>query len=224
MLPDVRADGAGDREREDMSKYVRIDRRYKNPYRWTPYAYGVFFKWGLLLIIWFVLIVVSKGWLGLPVTIALAWYAIHRYRVNHPRAVAGAPAYDPVVPQYTPPALQRFNPAPGWPVPPTGWVPGPGWQPDPSWGPAPAGWQFWIPDEQAPIGERNTRSISQSVKIAVSARDGGRCRQCGSTEELHFDHVIPWSKGGSNTIANIQLLCGPCNRRKGADDDIPVAF
>lgn len=69
-----------------------------------------------------------------------------------------------------------------------------------------------------PTGERNTRSIPQDVKIAVSVRDGGRCRQCGSAADLHFDHVIPWSKGGANTVANIQLLCGPCNRRKGVED------
>jgi hypothetical protein len=84
--------------------------------------------------------------------------------------------------------------------------------------PGPPGWQLLVPDGQAPAGERNTRSIPQDVKIAVAARDGGRCRQCGSATELHFDHVIPWSKGGANTVANIQLLCGPCNRRKGADD------
>jgi 5-methylcytosine-specific restriction endonuclease McrA len=51
----------------------------------------------------------------------------------------------------------------------------------------------------------------------------GRCRQCGSATDLHFAHVIPWSKGGANTLANIQLLCGPCNRRKGADD-IPAVI
>jgi hypothetical protein len=68
----------------------------------------------------------------------------------------------------------------------------------------------------APVGERVKRSISQDVKIAVSARDGGRCRQCGSTNQLHFDHVIPISRGGANTVANIQLLCGVCNRAKGA--------
>ena len=67
-----------------------------------------------------------------------------------------------------------------------------------------------------PIGERNKRAIPQDVKIAVSARDGGRCRQCGSTDKLHFDHVIPLSRGGSNSVANIQLLCGVCNRAKGA--------
>lgn len=38
-----------------------------------------------------------------------------------------------------------FNPPPGWPPQPAGWVPPPGWQPDPSWPPAPAGWQFWVP-------------------------------------------------------------------------------
>ena len=70
-----------------------------------------------------------------------------------------------------------------------------------------------IPD---PVGERHKRVIPQDVKIAVSARDGGRCRKCGSTQQLHFDHVIPASKGGANTVANIQLLCGACNRAKGA--------
>ena len=75
-----------------------------------------------------------------------------------------------------------------------------------------------LPQRQIPepVGERHTRRISQDVKIAVSARDGGRCRQCGSTENLHFDHIIPVSKGGANTVANIQLLCGPCNRAKAA--------
>jgi HNH endonuclease len=72
------------------------------------------------------------------------------------------------------------------------------------------------PTTPEPVGERNRRAISQDVKIAVSARDGGRCRQCGSTHNLHFDHVIPLSRGGSNSVANIQLLCGVCNRAKGA--------
>jgi hypothetical protein len=44
---------------------------------------------------------------------------------------------------------RRFNPAPGWPPPPTGFVPPPHWQPDPSWPPAPPGWQLWI-EESAP--------------------------------------------------------------------------
>jgi len=45
----------------------------------------------------------------------------------------------------------RFNPAPGWPVPPQGWVPPEGWVPDPSWPPAPAGWNFWVEVPDSPV-------------------------------------------------------------------------
>ena len=71
------------------------------------------------------------------------------------------------------------------------------------------------------MGERNTRSIPQDVEIAVSVRDQGMCVQRGSAADLHYDHKIPWSRGGANTVNNIQLLCGPCNRTKAADD-IPM--
>lgn len=47
----------------------------------------------------------------------------------------------------------RFNPPPGWPPAPPGFVPPPGWQPDPSWPPAPEGWQFWVPDDTIPATE-----------------------------------------------------------------------
>jgi hypothetical protein len=48
---------------QDMSRFVRIDRRYNNPYRLTPYAYRALFKWGLLLVVCVVLISASHGWL-----------------------------------------------------------------------------------------------------------------------------------------------------------------
>jgi 5-methylcytosine-specific restriction endonuclease McrA len=38
----------------------------------------------------------------------------------------------------------------------------------------------------------------------------------GSQENLEFDHIIPLSQGGANTERNLQLLCEPCNRAKGA--------
>ncbi len=44
----------------------------------------------------------------------------------------------------------RFNPAPGWPPPPPGFVPPPHWQPDPSWPPAPPGWLWLWLDDGAP--------------------------------------------------------------------------
>ena len=58
--------------------------------------------------------------------------------------------------------------------------------------------------------------IPQNVKDKVWNRDRGLCVECGSNEKLEFDHIIPHSKGGSNTYRNIQLLCEPCNRRKSA--------
>lgn len=58
--------------------------------------------------------------------------------------------------------------------------------------------------------------IPQDTKIAVWQRDQGRCVECGDQSELEFDHIIPLAMGGSNTMRNLQLLCGRCNRRKGA--------
>ena len=61
---------------------------------------------------------------------------------------------------------------------------------------------------------RKREPIPQKVKDEVWRRDGGRCVLCGSQENLEFDHIIPLSKGGSNTVRNIQLLCQKCNREK----------
>ena len=59
-----------------------------------------------------------------------------------------------------------------------------------------------------------TRRIPQQVMDKVWNRDNGRCVSCGSNQKLEFDHIIPFSKGGSNTYRNIQLLCESCNRQK----------
>lgn len=60
--------------------------------------------------------------------------------------------------------------------------------------------------------------IPKDVQREVWRRDQGRCVECGSKENIEFDHIIPISKGGANTTRNIQLLCQKCNRRKGAND------
>ena len=60
------------------------------------------------------------------------------------------------------------------------------------------------------------KPIPERVRHAVWRRDQGRCVQCGSQERLEFDHIIPVSKGGSDTERNLQLLCEACNRTKGA--------
>lgn len=66
----------------------------------------------------------------------------------------------------------------------------------------------WVKEE-----ERN-RYIPSKVKREVWRRDQGRCVECNSKERLEYDHIIPFSKGGSNTARNIQLLCERCNRKK----------
>lgn len=58
--------------------------------------------------------------------------------------------------------------------------------------------------------------IPASVRREVWRRDGGKCVDCGSQERLEYDHTIPVSRGGANTVRNIQLRCETCNRKKGA--------
>lgn len=61
---------------------------------------------------------------------------------------------------------------------------------------------------------RQRMIISREVQREVWRRDEGRCVQCNSNENLEYDHIIPFSKGGSSTVRNLQLLCEKCNRSK----------
>jgi len=61
------------------------------------------------------------------------------------------------------------------------------------------------------------RLIPTEVKLEVWARDRGRCVICGAEKELHFDHDVPYSKGGTSlTARNVQLLCARHNLSKGS--------
>jgi len=72
-----------------------------------------------------------------------------------------------------------------------------------------------IPGATAPAATKRSRSIPQDVKIAVAVRDEGLCQHCGtSTGPMEYDHVIPYSMGGDNSVENIQLLCRRCNAAK----------
>lgn len=74
--------------------------------------------------------------------------------------------------------------------------------------------RFYGPKRKDFYVSEDTRIIPGRVKREVWRRDGGKCVKCGSRDRLEFDHIIPVSKGGSNTTRNIELLCEKCNREK----------
>lgn len=65
-----------------------------------------------------------------------------------------------------------------------------------------------------PIKPRR-EAIPRAIQREVWQRDGGKCVECSSNAKLCFDHIVPFSKGGSNTVRNLQLLCERCNLSKG---------
>jgi hypothetical protein len=61
----------------------------------------------------------------------------------------------------------------------------------------------------------HTRLIPSQIKKDVWKRDQGKCVLCGESKNLHFDHELPFSKGGTSLLVNnVRLLCAKCNLRK----------
>lgn len=72
----------------------------------------------------------------------------------------------------------------------------------------------WMPQPTQRMS-RPPHSISTTKSLRVFARDNYRCVYCGSGENLTVDHIVAWSKGGTNDESNLQTLCKSCNSRKG---------
>lgn len=69
----------------------------------------------------------------------------------------------------------------------------------------------------------NARKIAAVVEpvdyAAIWERDHGICHICGlvvDLADLHYDHIIPLSKGGAHAMENIAVSHAICNLRKGA--------
>jgi hypothetical protein len=65
--------------------------------------------------------------------------------------------------------------------------------------------------------EPHRRLIPSSVKQVVYKRDGGKCVLCGAVDQLHFDHDLPYARGGASVLVeNVRLLCARHNLQKAA--------
>jgi hypothetical protein len=63
----------------------------------------------------------------------------------------------------------------------------------------------------------DSRYIPREVMLKVVRRDGQMCQICRKNvpdNDLHLDHIIPISRGGTSTVENIRVLCSECNRKK----------
>lgn len=69
-------------------------------------------------------------------------------------------------------------------------------------------WRRWQDGDYRP-------NIRRSVRAAVMERDGHRCVQCGSLDNLSLDHIIRYRDDGPDTVENLRLLCMPCNLERG---------
>ena len=65
------------------------------------------------------------------------------------------------------------------------------------------------------VVEGKRKPIPIKLRAEVFRRDNHLCLKCGAEDGLSIDHILPVSKGGQNTLDNLQTLCMPCNISKG---------
>lgn len=64
------------------------------------------------------------------------------------------------------------------------------------------------------MNERINKGVPRALRLAVLARDRYRCAYCGSRLNLQCDHILPVSRGGETTLANLRSACRDCNLSK----------
>ena len=66
-----------------------------------------------------------------------------------------------------------------------------------------------------PRRRADRRIRKPSVRRRIFRRDGNACKACGAPSDLCLDHIVAVARGGSSEDENLQVLCRPCNSRKG---------
>jgi 5-methylcytosine-specific restriction endonuclease McrA len=79
---------------------------------------------------------------------------------------------------------------------------------------------FFVAESFTETKERrlHSRTIPREVMLQVVRRDGQICQKCFQPvrdNKVEFDHIIPFSRGGTSTAGNLRLVCFDCNRSKG---------
>lgn len=118
----------------------------------------------------------------------------------------------------------RFNPPPGWPQMPPGWVPPPGWTPDPGWPPAPQGWTFWVgelPDAK-PRGRSGARwPVLLVAGLAVLGLIVAGVMVAGSATRRSADiDLVTQTPGAAVRVEN---GCGPITLRQGQPGQVSTS-
>lgn len=60
------------------------------------------------------------------------------------------------------------------------------------------------------------RSVSETKKKYVAARQRWTCKDCGVmlTATYEIDHIVRLDRGGTNHVDNLAALCPNCHRQK----------
>lgn len=66
------------------------------------------------------------------------------------------------------------------------------------------------------LARQEFNAVRNRLYKAVAKRDGEFCQKCGTTEDLTLDHIEALSRGGSNDVSNLRILCRSHNSQKGA--------
>ena len=81
---------------------------------------------------------------------------------------------------------------------------------------------LWWKQNKLAVKPTKRQYFSPELKRSLGVEQDRRCMYCGERKllkNLQIDHKYPVDRGGSNDSSNLQLLCRPCNLRKGIHTD-----